>query len=162
MGTGPGTGGWRLDLTAPEDVVALAYIRHLNDGFVTGMNALAPVEDGEHRVDFLNPASNWRQASRLRLINAGAEAAQVTVAGTDDAGEPGEGSVSLTLAGHAVRTLTATELESGGDGLEGALGDGQGKWRLRVSADGPVRVMGLLESPTGHLANLSAAADGAR
>ena len=82
----------------------------------------------------------------------------MTVAGTDDAGDPGEGSVSLTLAPHAVRTLTATELESGGDGLEGALGDGRGKWRSRITADGPIRAMGLLASPTGHLANLSAGA----
>ena len=163
LGTGPGGGGgWRLHLTAPEDVWASAYIRHLDDGFVTGMNALAPEADGAHRVDFLNPASNFRQASLLRLMNAGAEPVRVTVAGTDDAGEAGAATVSLTLAPHAVRTLTAAELESGGDGLEGALGDGSGKWRLRITADGPVRVMGLLESPTGHLANLSDAADGAR
>ena len=158
LGTGPGEGGWRLDLAAREEVVALAYIRHLDDGFVTGMNALAPVEDGAHRVDFLNPASNHRQASLLRLINPGAARAEVTVTGTDDAGDPGAAAVTLSLAPHAVRTLTAAELESGGGGLEGALGDGAGKWRLRVSADRPIRVMGLLESPTGHLANLSAGA----
>ena len=69
--------------------------------------------------------------------------------------------MALTLAPHAVRTLTAAELESGGDGLEGALDDGAGKWRLRVSADGTVRIMGLLKSPIGHLANLSASVDGA-
>ena len=37
------------------------------------------------------------------------------------------------------------------------LGDGKGKWRLNVSSDVPVEAMSLLESPTGHLANLSAA-----
>ena len=156
LGTGPGAGDWRLDLAAPADVWASAYVRHLDDGFVTGMNVLAPEADGGHRVDFLNPASNWRQVSLLRLINAGAEPAQVTVRGTDDAGDPGAASVSLTLAPWAVRTLTSAELESGGEGLEGALGDGKGKWRLRVTSDRPVRVMSLLESPTGHLANLSA------
>ncbi|MDD9961867.1 MAG: hypothetical protein OXU70_07210, partial [Gammaproteobacteria bacterium] len=40
--------------------------------------------------------------------------------------------------------------------VEGALGDGAGKWRLKVASDGPIHVMSLLRSPTGHLANLSA------
>ena len=62
----------------------------------------------------------------------------------------------LTLPANTARTLAAAELEAGGDGFEGALGDGRGKWRLRVTADRPIRVMSLLESPTGHLANLSA------
>ncbi|MDD9960853.1 MAG: hypothetical protein OXU70_02025, partial [Gammaproteobacteria bacterium] len=40
--------------------------------------------------------------------------------------------------------------------VEGALGDGTGKWRLKVASDMPIHVMSLLRSPTGHLANLSA------
>ncbi len=39
----------------------------------------------------------------------------------------------------------------------GRLGDGKGKWRLVVDCERPVFVVGLLRSPTGHLANLSAA-----
>ncbi|MYH14350.1 MAG: hypothetical protein F4149_04150 [Gammaproteobacteria bacterium] len=158
LGTGPGEGHWRLEAEAPSAVVVLAYLRHLDDGFVTGMNALAPLADGAHRVDFLNPGSNWRQVGLLRLVNPGPEPAQVTVAGADDAGEPGAAEVRLTLPANTARTLAAAELEAGGDGFEGALGDGRGKWRLRVTADRPIRVMSLLESPTGHLANLSARA----
>ena len=55
------------------------------------------------------------------------------------------------------RTYTAQQLESGGEGFEGALGDGAGKWRLEVTSDQPVRVLSLLSSPTGHLTNLSTA-----
>ena len=40
------------------------------------------------------------------------------------------------------------------------LGDGRGKWRLSVSAGAGVLVQSLLESPTGHLTNLSS--DGPR
>ena len=50
--------------------------------------------------------------------------------------------------------LTAQQLESG-DGVEGALGHGTGKWRLEVASDAPLQAMSLLESPTGHLTNLS-------
>ena len=61
--------------------------------------------------------------------------------------------------------MLAHELESGdGDGIAGALGDGTGKWELRVvvegEAAGDVMVMSLLESPTGHLTNLSTWPDG--
>ena len=159
LGTGPGGGGWRLELTASADVVASAYVRHVFDGFVTGMNALAPVVDGEHRVDFLNPASNWRQASSLRLINASGATAQVTVRGIDDLGDSPGTPVSLTLPPGTARTLTSVDLESGAEDLEGALGDGKGKWRLRITSDQPIHVMSLLESPTGHLANLSPGID---
>ena len=59
--------------------------------------------------------------------------------------------------------LTAAELESGEhDAIEsGALGDGTGKWRLRVESDGVAAVQSLLSSPSGHLTNLSHA-DGER
>ena len=54
------------------------------------------------------------------------------------------------------RTVRVQALESGeGEGLSGALGDGRGKRRLRVRADRPIRVMSVLASPTGHLANVS-------
>ena len=56
----------------------------------------------------------------------------------------------------ASRTLSAQALESG-DGVDGFLGDGAGKWQLTVEADRPIHAMSLLTSPTGHLTNLSTA-----
>ena len=38
------------------------------------------------------------------------------------------------------------------------LGDGKGKWRLFIEADQDIQAMSLLESPTGHVTNLSAGA----
>ena len=119
------------------------------------MNALAPVVNGVHKVDFLNPASNYRQASSLRLINPGPEATEVVIEATDDAAAPGASKVTLTLQPHTARTLSSTDLESGAEHTEGAFSDGKGKWRLRITATHPIQVMSLLESPTGHLANLS-------
>ena len=53
--------------------------------------------------------------------------------------------------------LSAEDLESGvAEGLEGALGDGEGKWRLIVESAPLIAVMSLLDSPeSGHLTNLS-------
>ena len=157
-GVGSGSGDWRLALQSGLDIEVLSYVRHPGDGFATSMHDLAAVDgDGEHHVPIFNPASNADQASLLRIVNPGEEAARVTVEGVDDDGEPGRGEVRLTVPARAARTLDALQLEAGGSGVEGSLGDGAGKWRLAVGADRPVHVMSLLRSPAGHLANLSTA-----
>ena len=74
----------------------------------------------------------------------------------DDRGEAApEGEIRLTLPAGAARMFTARQLERGAEGLTGRLGDGEGKWQLFVSADRPLLVMSLLQSPTGHLSNVS-------
>ena len=65
------------------------------------------------------------------------------------------GAVRLTLKAGAARTLTAQQLEQGDSRLTGRWGEGEGKWRLSVSADRPLQVMSLLRLRTGHLTNLS-------
>ena len=61
----------------------------------------------------------------------------------------------LTLSAGEARRITAQQLESGATGFTGRLGQGSGKWQLSVTADGSILVMSLLQSPTGHLTNLS-------
>ena len=156
--TGAGVGDWRLDLSSELDVQVLAYIR-TSDGFLTSMHEVAPRLEGVHRVVIFNPGSNQNQVSGLRLVNPGAEDASVTITGVDDAGVSPGSSVALTIPAGGSRTISAAELESGGEGLSGALGDGMGKWRLWVESEKLIIVMSLLLSPTGHLTNLSTAPD---
>lgn len=156
---GGAVGNWRLRLITELDIEPLAYIR-TEDGFVTTMHEVAHSSRGEEAVEYyvpiFNPGGNRRQVSRLRLVNPGEDAVDVTITGTDDDGmAPPGGEVSLTLPAGEVRTISAQQLEAGGGELSGSFGDGSGKWRLLVTAGGPVEVMSLLESPTGHLANLS-------
>ncbi len=153
--TGAGMGDWRLVLSS-EAIDVLAYIR-TTDGFLTSMHDVAPTLEGAHRVVIFNPGSNPNQVSGLRLVNPGSEYAEVTITGIDDAGASPGSAVVLTVPAGGSRTLPAAELESGGDGLTGALADGAGKWRMRVESEAPIFVMSLLESPTGHLTNLSTA-----
>ena len=164
-GVGPGRGSWRLRLRSPLDLEVLAYNR-TRDGLLTTMHDLVPRtvvrrpgaehEELGHRVAIFNPASSLGQVSRLRIINRGDESATVTIEGVDDEGASPGTAVELSVPAGASRMVTSRELESGqGEGLSGMLGDGQGRWRLVVTADSPVEVMNLLTSPTGHLANLS-------
>ena len=155
-GTGSGNGDWRLTLTRDLNIEALAYIR-TGDGFLTSMHDVAPSSGNRSRVAIFNPGSNRNQVSLLRLINPGSESADVSVQGIDDKGQPAGDVVRLSVSANAARTVSAADLESGGEGLEGSLGDGSGKWQLAVEADGPMAVMSLLQSPSGHLTNLSTA-----
>ena len=149
----PTQGDWRLELTTTADVRVTSFVRAA-DGFLASMHDVVAAEGSRHRVLFFNPADNTRQASLLRLVNDGEAAAAVTVTGVDDAGRP-SGQARASIAAGQAATFTAEQLEEGGAGLSGRLGDGEGKWRLRVESDRPLRVMNLLASPTGHLTNLS-------
>lgn len=155
-GTGPGSGHWRLEMDSDLRFEAHAYIRTV-DGFVTSMHDRVPGAATRHRVAIFNPGSNTAQASRLRVVNLGAVAAAVTVTGIDDAGRSPGTPVTFEVPPVASVTLTASDLEDG-VGVEGALGDGTGKWRLVVESDESVAVMSLLATPTGHVTNLSTVA----
>ena len=155
----PAPGDWWLALSSDLDIEVLSYIRTPDDGFLTSMHDVVPAdENGDYRVAIFNPGSNADQVSRLRLVNAGNDPAEVTITGIDDRGASSSGgSVADTVPAGVSRTLTAHELEAGADGFEGELGNGAGKWQLVVESEQPVSVMSLLSSPTGHLTNLSTA-----
>ena len=166
-GLGDGEGWWRLELEGEHPFRAGMYYRRA-DGSMAGLSApVAGEEDGtggwRYDVGFFNPGSNTAKVSMLRLANTTDRVAQVIIAGRDDRGReaPG-GTVGVRLPAQGAARHTAQALETGGDGLTGRLGDGEGKWRLTVTADRPVVVMSLLHATrTGHLANLSAIAQGA-
>ena len=152
-GVGDGEGHWRLELTSTLDIEPGAYVR--SDGFLVSIHdSVAEGGPGRWHVPFFNPGSNRTRASLLRLLNTSDTRATVEIDGVDDQGRPAESKVRLTLEPRAARTVTALALESGEDGLDGRLGDGDGKWRLDVSADQPVQVMNLLRNPAGDLTSL--------
>ena len=170
-GIGAGTGDWWLRLHSDLDLEVLALNR-THDGLLTTMHDVVPYtrvvrpgaqdEDEGHYVAIFNPGSDASSASRLRVVNPGAEAAAVRIEGIDDSGaSPGPG-VELVVPPRGSHTLTARELESGRWAADrdasGSLGDGRGKWRLVVTSQSDIRVMSLLASPAGHLVNLSTAA----
>ena len=157
-GAGTGTGAWRLTLASEQDIEVLAYIR-TTDGLLVPMHDVVAERDGVHRVATFKPGGDGGAEGKLRLLNTGDEATEVTITGVDDAGSSPAAEVSLTMPAHTARTLTAAELEAGGADLEGALGDGEGHWRLAVASPGNIDVVNLLDVPSGHIANLSTAPD---
>ena len=125
------------------------------DGVLVAMHDTVPREGGRHHVVFFNPGSNTARWSRLRLVNRGEAAVEVSITGVDARGESPGSEVTTTIPAGAARTFTSAVLESGGEGLEGALGDGEGKWRLTVNSEQPLVAMSLLADTMGRLTNLS-------
>ena len=154
--TGSGSGDWRLEMRSELEIDVLAYLR-TPGGFLTAIHDVVPWSGRRYAVATFNPGSNTDQVSRLRIVNAGSRPAHVSIAGIDDGGKPGEEIVRLSVAAGASRTLTSAELERGGWEQRGRLGDGRGKWRLQVDCEQPILLMNLLDSPTGHMTNLSVA-----
>ena len=149
----PVQGDWRLDVETALPVRVLAFVR-TSDGFLTAMHDVLPRNDGRLVAQTFNPGSNIDQESKLRLVNTGEDAADVSIEGVDDQGNAA-GPVTLTLAGGESRTLSAFDLENGAGGLAGTLGDGAGKWRLFIDAGSAVVGASLLDAATGHLTNIS-------
>ena len=157
--TGADEGDWRLELSSELDIEVLAYIR-TTDGFVTAMHDLAPIVDGVHRVVFLNPASNTEQVrsyagqpgrrGRYRHDHRHRQRGRVSRRpGERDSG--GRRIAHADLRGSRIRRERCID--------SGALGDGKGKWLLKIESDRTIHVMSLLKSPTGHLTNLSSSPD---
>ncbi len=152
--TGSGTGDWRLEVSSSLDIEVLPYARAA-DGTLSAMGETVAAEDNVHRVALFNPADSPDAASRLRLTNRGAQALRADITGIDDTGASPGGIVSVEIEADESVLLTAAELEAGGSNLLGALGDGEGQWRLDIAADGDLAVMNLVETSDGHLTNLS-------
>ena len=146
----PTMGDWRLRLSAGFNFDAKAYVR-TGDGFVTSMDSvLKATSAGVAEIVFFNPASNTNQRSLLRIINQESEAAELTITGVDDAGKEGRRAFTTSVPPLSATSVNASE-------LEGRLGNGAGKWRLKVSSSHPVTLVNLLETPTGHVTNLGQA-----
>ena len=153
----PGTGHWRLQLDSDLDIDVAAFVR-TEDGFLTSVHDRVAYDQqsAAYYVPIFNPASNVNQRSLLRLINSDANrTVHLLITGYDDAGVEGFDTVGLHIDPGAALLLDAMRLEMGRGGLAGRLGDGKGKWRLFIEADGEIVVLHLLESPTGNLTNLS-------
>ena len=160
VGTGAGSGDWRLRLSTSLDIAVLSYAHPLGvqDGLLSAMHDLVPRRAWGHQVTLLDPAETPGQRGKLRLINPSATEAGITIRGVDGTGGLAGGEVQLSLAAGASRAVTVSDLEGGtGSGLTGSLGDGEGEWRLGVTANRRIQVMSLLSGPSGHLANLSSA-----
>ncbi len=154
-GLDEGMSRWRIDAVGSQPFDAMSVFQS-RDGLLSNMSDYLNIEQGPEQLLMMNPGSNGNQRSLLRLINENTEAASVDIVGIDDTGAQ-SAAVSLTIPSMQAVELTSQQLEAGSETavMQGALGDGQGKWRLLLEADRAVRLQHLLQSPSGYTANLT-------
>lgn len=153
---GDGTGNWRLKFESELDLDVSGLFRN-SIGFVNIVHTSADdVGDTSHEVYFFNPGSNQNQESRLRVVNLSSSTNSFEVNAIDDDGNTA-GPVTFSVPGDQAFEVTSGQLESGGSGLSGSLGDGVGKWRMTVTSSSAAKVLSLLEDPDGNISNLSGA-----
>ena len=163
-GIGTDVGDARLEIETDLSIVPLAFVRAA-DGTLSAMHdtvrgaSVGGSDEYTYEVPIFNPASDVTQVSRLRLINPSDAAAAVMIGGRDDSGAAATGGdVTLMLAAGGAQTITAQQLEAGDTAITGRLGAGTGKWRLSVSADGPLQVVTIVTATAGYWNNLSTTA----
>ena len=165
-GLGDGSGDWRLRVISALPLDVNAYTGGWGHGLTplaeetTVPDATDDFEEYFYYVPWVNPGSNFNNRSFLVVVNAGASAAQIGVRGHDVAGQPSPGEASFTVAPGQIRRVYADWLENldgGAPGfVSGGLGDGSGQWRLTVTSDVPVYVLGLaIAREDGIISNLS-------
>jgi len=155
---GDGSGKWQLTVTSSLALEAMSLIRTA-DGFLTNLSGVVDKDTSDqHVVYFANPASETIKTTFLRIINTSSEIGDVIVSGVDDSGSiaPG-GDVQFSLGAKESKQMVVSDLENGNlnKGLLGALGSGNGRWRLTITSSLSLQVMSLVRTPDGFLTNLS-------
>ena len=122
-------------------------------------------EGGGHSylVPTFNAAQEMSQMSMLRLVNPTGMAATVEHRGPRRRGRRRDRWERRTECCRPAARQRSRRSSSrrAATGLTGQFGAGSGRWRLRISSDQPIDVISLVESSTGHLANLSTPGRGA-
>ena len=151
-GVGTGNGDWRLIVDGRVRV--LTYMRNKRDGFLTSLHDVVSGRHNIYDIATFNPASNERQRSFIRVINLHMGVDRLFgVRARDDAGGVGNRAFTGFMTPNESYTVDSQTME------ELSWGDGTGKWRLQAYASSPMIVMNLMETPTGHLTNLSTIPD---
>lgn len=155
-----GSGKWQLIVRSDNSIGVMSLMR-APGGFLTSMNETVPSTGNDHFVYFVKDPAEKTQQSFVRILNLTTQSGTVTVTGYDDAGNEG-GTMTFTLAANDAQQLNSADIEAGntGKGLTGALGEGDGNWRLVVSSDLEMDVMSIIRLPGGYLSNMSAIAPG--
>ena len=140
---GDGAGKWQLFVSA-DGPIEVMNLMHSAGGHLANLSAPGPRTRGgdgagaerEHVVPLLVAGVDGVRDGLLRVVNHSEESGVVHIEARDEAGEE-YGPLMLAVESRAGVTLSVRDLEGGnvGKGLSGALGDGQGDWRLSLRSE---------------------------
>jgi len=107
-------------------------------------------------LSFFQPDDSSGRIGYLGLYNRGTAAATVTITGKDDLGVAApSGSMTVELTAGATKVLSSNQIEQGGGGVTGKLGNGTGYWHLDVTSASDVVAQNFVASANGGLTETS-------
>ena len=123
----------------PQDLEATVQIDFDDANVIDPANRAGPLLPLKYNGTVLefqnvNPASNPRAQSFVRLTNNGSIVCPITLTAKDDTGVAGDSAIKLNLAVNNSVTFNSEDLEIGSSKGTGSFGDGVGRWY--VTADG--------------------------
>ena len=118
----------------------------------------SPPPASAHALPLVTPASNTAQQGFVRIVNRSASAGTVRIHAIDDTGRR-FGPVSLRLLAKQTRHFTSVQLERGGAGLSGGVGDGTGNWRLELETSLDIEPLAYIRSAGGVVTGVHAVAE---
>ena len=121
--------------------------------------APAALAQNKHTLPLVMAASD-AQYGYIRVINNSAQAGTVRIHAIDDSGQR-RGPVTLSLAASATVNFSSYDLEGGGAGLSGGVGDSTGHWRLELETDLDIEPVAYVRTSDGFLASVHDVIEGA-
>ena len=152
-GLGRGARHWSLAVSSDLDLEVAAYVRG-RGGILAPVHDMAPAGPaGRYRVTVPEGGRRVVRHGLVRIVNPGDETVEVRIEARDDRGLPAGVRSSFELGPREARFVSARGFGNG------AGGSGEVRWwRVEVSAERPLWVLGLVRDATGALANVSTAA----
>ena len=146
---GDGSGKWRLTVTSTQPAKVLSLLED-PEGNISNLSTAIVPENDQYLINYMLP-DDASQQGFIRFINNSSSAATVSIEGIDEEGNSSV--ISLSLGANEGRHLNSGDIENGNvsKGLTGSLGDGVGAWRLIISADQDIDVVGLFRTNDGFV-----------
>ena len=117
-----------------------------------GLLGAAAGVGGAHILPLVMPAGTEREGL-VRITNRSGRAGTVTVHAVDDTGRR-FGPARLAVGARATAQLFSGDLERGGRGLSGGVGDGEGYWRLELETDLDIVPLSYVRTPDKFLTSV--------
>ena len=108
--------------------------------------------ESTHTLALFPAASDTERQGFARVVNHGVDPGEVPIVAVDDTGRRAD-SITLTLEGRQTAHFNSDDLENGNErkGLSGAVGSGQGDWRLELTSELDIEVLGYIRTADGFL-----------
>ncbi|WP_338516508.1 hypothetical protein [Alteromonas gracilis] len=135
--------------------MTLCKFRHLMLSVVLTVFSTSLIAE-EYSIYFVPSSTNDLQQGFLRFTNPNFSTVSVSIVGIDDAGNPGQTTLSFEVGSLASQQFNSDDLEfgNGSKGLTGFLGIASDNWTLQVTTSGELGVSSYIRTSEGFMTKI--------